>query len=105
MLMLAISEGDRLEIGDRVLFVQTLSPDGKVTFSLDGDPEPVVVLWDRKTLVLPEVAMFVSLNEARSSQVRLAVEAPRSIKIKRVPDGARPPKDNGQPKRHSASQD
>jgi hypothetical protein len=77
-LSIGISVGSQITVGDHQVRVKELSPPNLIVITIDGKEDKMISDKER-TEIVPEV--FVSTGGAQN---RLAFEAPKSIRIKRV---------------------
>lgn len=86
MFIVRIQEGQKVRIGDRVLHALEVIQPGQVRCMIDGEAEPIILSWDRKLEILPNVLLTVKRNTpCFSKSIRLMFGAPRDIYIRELP--------------------
>lgn len=58
---------------------------GLIRVLLDGDPEPILISWDRRLTILPGVELTVKQHSGLGQRIRLLFEAPRELRIRERP--------------------
>jgi len=85
MFIIKVREGQSVQVGDRVITAAQVIRPGLVKVEIDGEPEPVLVSWDRKLTILPGVTITVHRVVCFSEKITLLFAAPRSVRIRELP--------------------
>lgn len=85
MFIVNAREGQGIQIGDRVIRALSVIRPGLVSVSIDGEPDSILVAWDRKLTILPEVAVTVDRAVCYSQRIKFFFDAPRSVRIRELP--------------------
>lgn len=86
MYVVRVQEGQKIQVGDRLLEALSIISPGVVSIGIDGEDQPVTIAWDRKLEVFPGVMLTVDRSSAcYSKRIRFLFEAPRSIWIRELP--------------------
>ena len=88
MLIINANEGQRIQVGDRIIrAVAVLSP-GVVSLEVEGEDAPVLVAWDRKLDLFPNVRVTVERGVGMSPRIKFLFDAPRCVRIRELPHEA-----------------
>ncbi|MFY9724638.1 MAG: hypothetical protein WB579_00530 [Bryobacteraceae bacterium] len=81
-LSLGVKKGSKILVGDHCVQVKNMVPPDMIVISVD-DGEEVLVSDQYKSQILPDVLVFSGIGQNGGGN-RLAFDAPKSIKIKRL---------------------
>jgi hypothetical protein len=84
-LSLGIKAGVKIQVGESVVEIRSITPPALIVVSVDGGPDMVVSDQARQEL-MPHVFAFTGAKDGTGN--RIAIEAPRDIKITRMKDAA-----------------
>jgi hypothetical protein len=86
-LSIGVSVGSKVDVGGHVVQVKTLVRPNKIVVTVDNGAE--IVINESRTQILPTVFVFVGIGQVQQQKKqggnRLAFEAPKSIRISRIP--------------------
>lgn len=85
MFIVNAREGQSIQIADLMVHVLTVVRPGLVSLSIPGEPEPVMVSWDRKLEVFPDVNVTVDRATCYSHSIKFFFDAPRAVRIRELP--------------------
>lgn len=85
MFIVLAREGQSISIGDRVIRVVSVTRPGLVSIMVDGEPDPVLLSWDRKLPLFPSVNVTIDRATTYSPRIKFFFEAPRSVRIRELP--------------------
>ena len=80
MLVVRVTVGERVRVGDRVLTLLRVQRPGVAVVQLDNG-ERFGVIWDRKVEVLPRVFLTADRKKSYYDTINLLFKAPVSINI------------------------
>lgn len=85
MFVVTAKEGQTIAIGDRSIRVLTVIHPGVVAIAVDTEADPVLLSWDRKLALFPEVVVTVARPPGFSQRVKLLFDAPKTVRIRELP--------------------
>lgn len=85
MFIVLAREGQSIRIGDRVIRVMAVTRPGLVSVMVVGEPDPVLLSWDRKLELFPGVKVTIERVTNYSQRIKFFFEAPRSVHIRELP--------------------
>jgi len=85
MFIVIAREGQTISIGDRLVRVLSVTRPGLVAVTVDGEPDPILLSWDRKLTILPGVNVTIDRATSYSQRIKFFFEAPRSVRIRELP--------------------
>ena len=81
MILVTIKEGQAFAIADRIVRVDRILMPGRVRLTIDGENEPVIVSWDRKFELFPEITITMHRDAHYPRRIKLVLEAPDHIHV------------------------
>jgi len=85
MLIVKAQEGQSIQVGDRTIKVVAGVSPGVVSVRVDGEDDLILIGWDRKLMIFPDVHVTVPRTAGFSQIIRFLFDAPKSIRIRDLP--------------------
>ena len=85
MFIVNAQEGQSILVGDRIIRPVSVIRPGVVSLEIEGEPGTILIGWDRKLAIFPEVLVTVSRTAGFSQRIKFLFDAPKSIRIRELP--------------------